>query len=781
MIFFRRAAPALLAALLILVLPAVASAADYTVNSTEDLEAADIGVECPAEVVGAKCTLRAAIEESNASAGVRDEIDFSSAFDGEKADSTLVIGVALPDIEDPVTIDGGLCETDANVKGPCVGVNGESRFEVRAPEVQIEGLAISEFQIAIAVEDEEFEAHGDWIGFQLDGTGSGEQPQGIFVAPHADGAVIGGTEPGERNVIGNTNSGVILRGASSAKVLGNYFGVEPDGTTPASNGRDLVVADKKELLSSVPATANQIGADVGQAGAGTPDCDLGCNVFASESLGSVAAIDLQGNVAEEELPATGPTTVEGNYIGLDAIGEPMGEAAPSGIRVGSAGSVTIGGPEPGQANQIHGGTYGVFAGAAGPTPALGLVVEGNRIGRSLDDSAGLAPPSVGISASSEGITEAADTAQFVDNSIGATGVGIENHSTGAAIVGNAITGGETGIRVWGDTEASGIGNLIEGNTITGPSENGILIENDFNEVFGNKISGAGESGVQIQPFLTLGPDGNLIGGDVPGSENTISGSGDDAVSINDFEGTFNEIARNLGSGNEGRFIRLGAAGAESVGPNGGIEPPEVTTAAKTEASGTAEPAALVRVFRKGSSEPGELGAFLGEATADGSGNWSVTYAALPGKTLVTATQTNAEGGTSELADPVATPADPQPPTPEEETGKGGGGNNGGGSSGGGNNNGGGNGNTKDKTPPDTKIVKGPPKKTHKTTVKFKFTATEAGSTFQCKLDRKPFKPCSSPKKYKKLKPGKHVFKVRAIDKAGNVDPTPAKRAFTVLR
>jgi hypothetical protein len=59
-------------------------------------------------------------------------------------------------------------------------------------------------------------------------------------------------------------------------------------------------------------------------------------------------------------------------------------------------------------------------------------------------------------------------------------------------------------------------------------------------------------------------------------------------------------------------------------------------------------------------------------------------------------------------------------------------------------------------------------------------STEADSAFQCKLDRKPFKPCVSPKKYKRLKPGKHVFKVRAIDKAGTVDPTPAKRSFKVL-
>ena len=64
--------------------------------------------------------------------------------------------------------------------------------------------------------------------------------------------------------------------------------------------------------------------------------------------------------------------------------------------------------------------------------------------------------------------------------------------------------------------------------------------------------------------------------------------------------------------------------------------------------------------------------------------------------------------------------------------------------------------------------------------KFKFTSTEAGSTFQCKLDRKPFKPCRSPKKYKGLKPGKHVFKVRATDAAGNTDPSPAVKKFKVL-
>jgi hypothetical protein len=54
-----------------------------------------------------------------------------------------------------------------------------------------------------------------------------------------------------------------------------------------------------------------------------------------------------------------------------------------------------------------------------------------------------------------------------------------------------------------------------------------------------------------------------------------------------------------------------------------------------------------------------------------------------------------------------------------------------------------------------------------------------GATFKCKLDKGAFKPCRSPKTYK-VKPGKHVFKVEAIDVAG-ADKTPATYRFKVLR
>lgn len=59
-------------------------------------------------------------------------------------------------------------------------------------------------------------------------------------------------------------------------------------------------------------------------------------------------------------------------------------------------------------------------------------------------------------------------------------------------------------------------------------------------------------------------------------------------------------------------------------------------------------------------------------------------------------------------------------------------------------------------------------------VKIKFRADEPGSTFSCKLDKRPFRPCSSPMTLRRLAPGKHKFAVRATDPAGNIDPTPAK-------
>jgi sugar lactone lactonase YvrE len=88
--------------------------------------------------------------------------------------------------------------------------------------------------------------------------------------------------------------------------------------------------------------------------------------------------------------------------------------------------------------------------------------------------------------------------------------------------------------------------------------------------------------------------------------------------------------------------------------------------------------------------------------------------------------------------------------------------------------------TADTDPPETTITKAPKKKTKKRQAKFKFTSDEPGSTFQCKLDKKQFLRCLDRVKYK-VKRKKHKFQVAAVDPAGNVDPTPAKRKWKVKK
>jgi DNA-binding beta-propeller fold protein YncE len=86
----------------------------------------------------------------------------------------------------------------------------------------------------------------------------------------------------------------------------------------------------------------------------------------------------------------------------------------------------------------------------------------------------------------------------------------------------------------------------------------------------------------------------------------------------------------------------------------------------------------------------------------------------------------------------------------------------------------------DTDPPETTITKKPKKKTKKRKAKFEFASDEPGSAFQCKLDKKGFEPCD-PVEVLKVKRKKHTLQVRAIDAAGNVDPTPAEHRWKVKK
>jgi hypothetical protein len=327
------------------------------------------------------------------------------------------------------------------------------------------------------------------------------------------------------------------------------------------------------------------------------------------------------------------------------------------------------------------------------------------------------------------------------------GAGLDLRTNGATIGGsapsdrNVFAGGAVGIRIIG-----GSGIRIAGN------------------YFGVRADGVTPDplnfeAIKIESNGLIPATANLIGGDTPAAENLISNSaqvGGAPIHIVDggnlgVDG--NTWARNHGSGNARPFIDLDpllGPGTDLSGPNAGIQPPSMT-GSPGSLSGSATPGATIRVYRTDApsgTNPLNLLRFVGRVAADGAGAWSLACpssacAAEPASgDSVTANQTDPSGNSSELAH-----AAPYTRAPV------------------------------DTTPPKARITKGP-RKTRKRRVKFRFTSNEAGSRFQCRLDRKPFRGCRSPKAFK-VKPGKHTFKVRAIDAVGNVG-SPVKRRFRVL-
>ena len=86
----------------------------------------------------------------------------------------------------------------------------------------------------------------------------------------------------------------------------------------------------------------------------------------------------------------------------------------------------------------------------------------------------------------------------------------------------------------------------------------------------------------------------------------------------------------------------------------------------------------------------------------------------------------------------------------------------------------------DTTAPDTTITFGPSAVTGNPDANLTFTASETGTTFECRLDEGNWEPCDSAVQYPALALGDHTFAVRAIDAAGNPDPSPATRSWRLV-
>lgn len=85
----------------------------------------------------------------------------------------------------------------------------------------------------------------------------------------------------------------------------------------------------------------------------------------------------------------------------------------------------------------------------------------------------------------------------------------------------------------------------------------------------------------------------------------------------------------------------------------------------------------------------------------------------------------------------------------------------------------------DTVAPNTTLTEMPPSADNSTMVTFSFTSNEATVTFECSLDNGEYAACESGATFGPIGDGAHAFAVRARDRSGNVDASPAIHAWQV--
>ncbi|MEN1728921.1 MAG: hypothetical protein AAGJ52_10835, partial [Pseudomonadota bacterium] len=292
---------------------------------------------------------------------------------------------------------------------------------------------------------------------------------GILVAG-AVGTTIGGLTGQASNTVGFSRTGILLAdGTSNSVVVGNYVGT------------------------------NSSGADLGNSLAGFfiigADNTIGGTVAGAENI--VGFNDQVGVVVSSD-GATG-NVIEGNLIGIDAVGSALGNVGPA-LQVQDASNNVIGGTAPGASNRVGFNVSGlILLGDTGQS--LGNVIQGNEIGTDAGGT-NFGNQGAGILIQDASGSLIGGTMPGAGNIIGFNGTGIGLVGIDTAASGNEIVGNYIGTNAAGDN----LGNVA----------NGILIQRASNNTIGcleqsacNIIGFSGQNGIQIADRVS-GEVGNRL-------------------------------------------------------------------------------------------------------------------------------------------------------------------------------------------------------------------------------------------------------------------------------
>jgi CSLREA domain-containing protein len=711
--------------------PAAAQTSTFTVDSTSDGADANAGNGVCATAQGV-CTLRAAMEEANLHRGP-DAITFNIPGPGVK---TITLGSTLPEIKDtsgPTTIDGYTQPGSAPNTDPLAS-NAAIMVQITAPGTYTSNI----------------------YGITVRSPGNTIRGLSFFKL---------------RKPINITGSR-----AANNTIAGNFIGTDAAG----SFGATTFLSDGNGVTVQSGAQNNTIG--------GTSPADR--NVLSGNARHGVSCY----------FDGTDHNRIINNIMGLSPAGDRRLTNLKHGVDINNGCSDTqVGGTQPGERNVISGNTEeGVEISHLAITTQNKVI--GNFFGTDLTGEA--APTYARNGRRGVHLEDRSIDTTIAYNVIGNSGLQairggpsvhgtvIEHNWIGISPGGTPIPNANVGVKIEGDSSGWRIG---PGNVIANNGSVGVRIDDansDRNTITRNSIFANAGLGIDIQPIGQSNPNDE---GDADTGANEqlnfpvlktatpLKATGtacasctievflaDDGAGANGEGKTFVSSSTTNSDGNfavpldgvvGGNFVTAtatDAAGNTSEFSLNKVVSEDITAPeAPTGLTATASEATSVALDWNDNSEPDLAGYSVYRSTTSGGPYTKLTSSLLSASSY---TDTAVSSGTTYYYVVTATDAmDNESPNSNEASTS----------------------TAADTTPPETTIDSGPTGTVSIASATFEFSSSEAGSAFECSLDGAPFSGCASPKDYTSLADGSHTFEVRAIDAAGNTDPTPAKRSWTV--
>ncbi len=489
---------------------------------------------------------------------------------------------------------------------------------------------------------------GNYIGVNASGTGAvGNAQDGVTIYGVA-GNVVGGTAAGARNILsGNGAEGIniLITGATSNTVLGNYIGTDVTGKLAIPNQGTGVV------VNGVP--GNTIGGT--NAGAG--------NIISGNKQNGVWIIyaGASGNL------------VQGNFLGLDATGSNALPNTYDGITIDGAAGNMVGGTNGGNVISGNSGNGVLLVDSGGGAN----FVQGNLIGTDYTGKKAVGNSQAGVYIAVPGNTIGDLTATLRNvisgnsqNGVFIYGTTATNNLVEGNYIGTDITGaaalanGYAGVAISNAPAntiggaTAGAGNVISANgdsgvTVGGGAATATVIQGNHigTDVTGSTVLGNLNGGIYL-----YGSGSNTIGGAVAGAGNLISGNFQEGISVGDPGANFNAI--------QGNFIGTKANGSSALGNQ--LHNIDFSDTASSNIVGGSSPAGDNRIaFVRSSSYDGVriragcLGNFISRNGIFSNGNLGIVIGASTGlntSNLVALTEAVSDGVTTGIKGSLSTHA-----------------------------------------------------------------------------------------------------------------------------